>query len=669
MLEEKRKRVLELTEILEKANYEYYVLANPTLTDQEFDKYMRELENIEKEYPELASPSSPTKRVGGEVIEKFEKIRHSIPMLSLPDVFNEDEIRDFDERIKKAGYNPQYVCELKIDGLSGSFHYEDGVLVTGATRGDGVVGENITHNVKTIRSLPLKLKEKINIEVRGEIYMPRKVLAKLNQERSELNLPLFQNCRNAAAGSIRQLDSKIAAGRGLDTWIYHLPNPVDYGIKTQWESLEFMKKLGFKINPANRLVNNIDEILDFIDEYRNKRDTLSYDIDGVVIKVNDLKMQQELGYTSKFPRWAIAYKFPALEVLTKLTDIIFTVGRTGRITPNAVLEPVIVMGSTISRATLHNEDYVLEKGLKIGDIVSIRKAGDVIPEVVEPKLERRTGNEKDFVMITNCPICGSVLGKKPGQVDHYCLNPHCPARHIEGLIHFCSRKAMNIDGLGEKIIEDFFNLGYIKSIIDIYHLDVHKKDLQELEGYGRKSIENLLEAIENSKKNSLERLLFGLGINGIGDKTALVLAKKFKTLDNLMAQSEEDLKALKDIGPILAKNIYTFFQNVDNLELINSLVMLGVNTVYLGEGEKYSELITDKRFVVTGTISFMGRDEIEALIESYGGHPSSSVSSKTDVVIVGDKPGSKADKAKELNIEIWDEEKLSDVLKNLGELN
>lgn len=669
MLEEKRKRVVELTEILEKANYEYYVLANPSLTDQEFDKYMRELENIEKDYPELASPSSPTKRVGGEVIEKFEKIKHSIPMLSLPDVFNEDEIRDFDERIKKAGFNPQYVCELKIDGLSGSFHYENGVLVTGATRGDGIVGENITHNVKTIRSLPLKLKEKINIEVRGEIYMPRKVLAKLNQERSELNLPLFQNCRNAAAGSIRQLDSKIAAGRGLDTWIYHLPNPTDYGIKTQWESLEFMNKLGFKTNPANRLVKDIDGILAFIDEFQEKRETLPYDIDGVVIKVNDLEMQEKLGYTSKFPRWAVAYKFPALEVLTKLTDIIFTVGRTGRITPNAVLEPVIVMGSTISRATLHNEDYVLEKGLKIGDTVSIRKAGDVIPEVVEAKLERRTGNEKDFKMITKCPICGSLLQKKPGQVDHYCLNPQCPARHIEGLIHFCSRKAMNIDGLGEKIVEDFFNLGYIKSIIDIYHLDNHKKDLQELEGYGKKSIENLLEAIENSKKNSLERLLFGLGISGIGDKTALVLAKKFKSLDNLMNQSEEDLKCLKDIGPILAKNIYAFFQNVDNQKLINTLILLGINTLYLGEGEKFSELITDKRFVVTGTISFMGREEIESLIESYGGHPSSSVSSKTDVVIVGDKPGSKADKAKDLNIEIWDEAELSDVLKKLGELN
>ena len=666
MLEEKRKRVIELTKILNDANYEYYVLANPTLTDQEFDKYMRELEEIEKEYPELVDNNSPTKRVGGEVIDKFQKIKHKIPMLSLPDVFNEDEIREFDERIRKAGFSPEYVCELKIDGLSGSFHYENGKLITGATRGDGVIGEDITHNVKTIRSLPLTLKEPIDIEVRGEIFMPRETLAKLNQERSELNLPLFQNCRNAAAGSIRQLDSKIAAGRGLDTWIYHLPNPLDYGITKHWDALEFMKKLGLKVNPANRLVKNIEEILAFIHEYGEKRSSLSYDIDGVVIKVNDLAMQEAIGYTSKYPKWAVAYKFPAEEVLTKLVDIIFTVGRTGRITPNAVLEPVIVMGSTVKRATLHNEDYVIEKGLKIGDTVSIRKAGDVIPEVVEAKLERRTGNEKDFVMIKNCPICNYPLQKKPGQVDHYCLNPKCPARHIEGLIHFCSRKAMNIDGLGERIVEDFFNLGFIKSITDIYHLETHKKDLQELEGYGKKSIENLLEAILNSKKNSLEKLLFGLGIEGIGDKTALVLAKRYKTLDNLMAQSEEDLKNLKDIGPVLAHNIYTYFQNVDNRELINNLKELNLNMTYLGEEEKYHELISGKRFVVTGTISFMGRDEIEHVLESYGGKASSSVSAKTDVVIVGDSPGSKADKAKELNIPIWDEGKLYSIFDELN---
>ncbi len=665
MKEQAKKRIEELTQIIEKANHEYYVLDNPSITDQEFDKYLRELEQLEQEYPDLASPSSPTKRVGGEVIDKFQKMKHQIPMLSLPDVFNIDEIIAFDERIRKSGFNPEYVCELKIDGLSGSFHYEKGQLITGATRGDGITGEDITHNVKTIHSLPLHLKEPIDIEVRGEIYMGRETLARLNEKRAKENLPLLQNCRNAAAGSIRQLDSKIAATRKLDTWIYHLPNPSDYGIKTHFEALTFMKKLGFKVNPANRLVKNIDGILEFINEYQEKRPYLPYDIDGVVIKVNDLEMQASLGFTSKYPKWAVAYKFPAEEVLTKLTDIIFTVGRTGRITPNAVLEPVIVMGSTIKRATLHNEDYVMEKDLKIGDIVSIRKAGDVIPEVVEPKKERRTGNEKDFQMITNCPICDSILERKKDQVDHYCMNPNCPARNIEGLIHFCHRKAMDIEGLGERIVEDFFNMGFINNIPDIYHLETHKKELQELEGYGKKSIENLLDAIERSKQNSLERLLFGLGIEGIGDKTALVLAKKYKTIDHLAMQSEQDLKKMKDIGSILAKNIHDFFEKEENIQLINALKELGLNMKYTGIEEKENELITGRRFVVTGTISFMSREEIETLISNYGGNASSSVSNKTDVVIVGEKPGSKLDKARELNIEIWNEEKWKKVYDSL----
>ena len=668
-MEEIKQRMEELANILEEANYNYYVLDNPTITDQEFDSYLRELETLEEKYPEYADPNSPTKRVGGMVIDKFKKIKHQIPMLSLPDVFNEEEIIAFDERIRKSGFNPEYVCELKIDGLSVSLHYDNGVFITGATRGNGVVGEDITHNVRTIKTVPMKLKKDVTIEVRGEIYMPRETLAKLNQEREELGLPLLQNCRNAAAGSVRQLDSKIAAKRNLNTWIYHLPNPEDYGILTHWEALEYMKSLGFKTNPANRLCKNIDEVMSFIHEYAEKRPKLSYDIDGVVIKVNDLSMQKNLGFTSKYPRWAIAYKFPAEEVLTKLKDIVFTVGRTGRITPNAVLDPVIVMGSTVQRATLHNEDYIIEKGLKIGDTVSIRKAGDVIPEVVEAKVERRTGNEKDFVMITNCPICDTPLEKKPGQVDHYCLNQNCPARHIEGLIHFVSRHAMNIDGLGERIMEDFFNLGFIKTIPDIYHLDEHKEDLVSLEGYGHKSVENLLNAIEDSKQNSLERLLFGLGIGGIGDKTALLLARTFKTMENLASKTKEELETIRDIGPILAGNIANYFADVDNQALIDKLKELGLNMTYLGEEQKENNLITNKRFVITGTISFMGRDEIEKIIESYGGHPSSSVSSKTDVVIVGDKPGSKADKARDLGIEIWDEEKLYSILTDLGEIN
>ena len=663
-----KKRIDELRKILEDANYEYYVLANPSITDQEFDKYLRELENLEKDYPEYDDVNSPTKRVGGVVIDKFNKVKHKLPMLSLPDVFNEEEIRAFDERIRKNGFNPEYVCELKIDGVSGSFHYDNGFLTTGATRGDGTTGDDITHNVKTIKSLPLKLKMPITIEVRGEIYMEKETLAKINNEREKLNLNKLQNCRNATAGSIKQLDSKIAAERNLNAWIYHLPNPMDYNIKTHYEALEYMKKLGFKVNPCNRLVKDIDGILDFIHEYNEKREYLPYDIDGVVIKVNDLEMQQELGFTSKYPRWAVAYKFPALEVLTKLKDIVFTVGRTGRITPNAVLDPVLVMGSTIKRASLHNEDYILEKDLRIGDTVSIRKAGDVIPEVVEPKKERRTGNEIPFKMIENCPICNEPLGKKEGQVDHYCFNPKCPAKHIERLIHFVSRHAMNIDGFGERIMEDFFNLGFIKDITDIYHLDEHRKDLIELEGFGNKSVDNLLEAILESKKNSLERLLFGLGILGIGDKTALLLARTFKTLDNLKEKTFDELQSIRDIGPILAENICEYFSKDENLELISKLKDLGLNMEYTGEEIKNNDLLSGKRFVITGTISFMTRDEIEKILDSYGAKPSSSVSSKTDFVIVGDSPGSKYQKAMDLKIPIWDEEYLRSVLTDLKEI-
>ena len=657
-MENVKQRIEELTSILNEANYNYYVLNESKITDQEFDKYLRELEILEEKYPEYAKVDSPTKRVGGEVIEKFEKVRHNIPMLSLPDVFSEEEIINFGEKIKKENFNPEYVCELKIDGLSVSLKYEKGVLVSAATRGNGLVGENILHNVKTIKSIPLKLNKDIDIEVRGEIYMDFKTLEKLNEKRKKNNEPLLQNVRNAASGSIRQLDSKIAAERKLNSWIYHLPNPEDYGIKTHMEALNFMKDLGFKVNPNNRIVKSIDEIISFIKEMGEKRKSLEYAIDGIVIKVNDLDIQKKLGFTSKYPRWAIAYKFPAEEVYTKLTDIIFTVGRTGRITPNAVLEPTLVMGSTIKRATLHNEDYVKEKNLMIGDTVVIRKAGDVIPEVVRVLFERRNGSEKPFEMIDKCPICGTNLIKKEGQVDYFCANVHCPARKIEALIHFASRHALDIDGLGDEIIEDFFNMGYIKSVEDIYHLDKHKQALENLEGYGTKSINKLLDAIENSKKRSVERLLFGLGISGIGDKTALMLSKKYKNLENIMNASYEELIEIKDIGPTLGKNIFEFFKDEKNLELITKLKNLGLNFEYLGEAEKYDELITNKKFVITGTIDNYSRDEIKKILESYGAIVSESVSKKTNYVIVGENPGSKADKARSLDIEIWNNDKI-----------
>ncbi len=655
-----KERIEELVKIINDANYNYYVLDNPTITDQEFDKYLRELENLEAKYPEYVLIDSPTKRVGGEVIDKFLKVTHKIPLLSISDVFNEDEVRDFDAKIKKLGVIPEYVCELKIDGLAVSLQYEKGILIRGATRGDGVVGEDITHNVKTIKAIPLKLNREIDIEVRGEIYMEKKVLEKLNKERKEEGLPLLQNVRNAAAGSVRQLDSSIAAKRNLNNFIYHLPNPLDYGITKHSDALKFMQDLGFKINPANRVVNSIDEALDFIHEYTEKREELPYEIDGVVIKVNDINEQRELGNTAKYPRWVVAYKFPHNDVLTKLQDIIFTVGRTGQITPNAVLDPVLVMGSTIARATLHNEDFVKALDLKIGDTVIVHKAGDVIPEVKGAVKERRTGAEKDFQMITKCPICHTDLIKKEGQVDYFCPNDLCPARGIEGLIHFASRDAMNIDGLGDEIIEDFYNLGFLKSITDFYHLKEHEDDILVLEGFGRKSFDNMVEAIENSKQNSLEKLLFGLGINGVGSKTAKVLAEYFGDMDTLMKAEVEELLQIKDIGDILAKNIYDYFQN--NHNLIDKLKMLDINMKYLGIKKKVSEYFTNKKFVMTGSISFMTRDEIKALIEEYSGTFADSVSKKTDVVIVGDNPGSKYDKARELNITIWNEETFKKVV-------
>ena len=649
-------RMNELIKILDEASYNYYVLDDPKITDQEYDAYYRELETIEKIHPEWVLDTSPTKKVGGEVIDEFKKVEHTIPMMSLGDVFNEEEIIDFLKRIENSGVHSDYVCELKIDGLSVSLLYEKGILVRAATRGNGVIGEDITHNVKTIKSIPLKLKQPLDIEVRGEIYMSKDTLEKLNKERISKGEKPLQNPRNAAAGSIRQLDSKIAAKRNLDAFLYHLPNPLDYNIKTHHEALEFMKSLGLKTNPNNRIVKNIDEVMAYIHEKGEIRKDLPYDIDGVVIKVDNIKDQQSLGFTARTPRWAIAYKFPAEEVLTKLNDIIFTVGRTGKITPNAILNPVQLMGSTISRATLHNEDYVIKKGLMIHDTVSIRKAGDVIPEVVEAKIERRTGKEIPFKMITNCPICDTKLIKKEGEVDYYCPNPNCPARHIESFIHFVSRPAMNVDGLGDRLMEDLYNFKFISTIPDIYRLSSKKDDLTKLEGYGEKSVTNLLNAIEVSKSNSLERLLFGLGIKNVGKEKAKILAKTYKNMDNLSKATYDELVEIPDIGPIIAKNIVDYFSNEDNLKIIEELKELGLNMEYIGEELKLNEDFLDKSFVLTGTLTKLTRDEAKALIENAGGKTVGSVSKKTYAVIVGDNPGSKYDKAKELNIPIWTEE-------------
>lgn len=652
-------RIKELVKLLNQANKEYYLADNPTLTDNEYDSLLAELFRLEAKYPEFKQPDSPTQSVGTQIISEFQKITHTTPMFSIADVFNEEEVQDFLAKIAAVVPNPEYVCELKMDGLGVNLIYEKGLLKSAATRGDGTIGEDITHNVKTIKYLPLKLTEPVDLEVRGEIYMSKKTFNKLNEQRLANNEQPFQNPRNAAAGSARQLDSKIAKERQLDIVLYHVPNDVH---TTHYETLKYLEHLGLPINKHSQVAKNSEEVLKFIENWTTKRPTLPYEIDGIVIKVNNKKYHDILGYTAKYPRWCVAYKFPAEEVITKLNDIIFTVGRTGQITPNAVLEPIKVAGSTIRRATLHNEDYIRSKDLRIGDYVAIHKAGDVIPEVIRPILSRRNGSEKLFRMISNCPICNTQLVRSTTNIDLLCPNNHCPARKIESLIHFISRPAMNIEGLGERTIEDFYNLGIIKNIVDIYNLKDQKEDLIELEGFGHKSITNLMISIDKSKHQSLERLIFGLGIPNVGSKTAKILAQKYETLDNLKNASIEELTNIKDIGSIIATNINDFFSLSSNLILIEELKKLGINMTYLGEKLEYNDIISNKKFVITGTISFMGREEIKKYLEKYQGIVVESVSKKTNIVIVGANPGSKYQKALALGIEIWNEEKLKEIM-------
>ena len=647
-------RIDELIQIIHQASYEYYVLDNPTITDQEYDDYYKELLSLEEKYPELKRDDSPTNRVGGEVLDKFEKVTHEKPMLSFNDIFNEEEIMEFDERIRKTISNPTYTVEPKMDGLSGSLIYRNGILVRAATRGDGVTGEDITTNVKTIKSVPLRLTEDIDIEVRGEIYMSKASFEKANIEREKNGEPKFANPRNAAAGSVRQLDSKITAKRNLDFMAYFLPNPEDYGIQTQYESLEFLRKLGFMTNhKLNTVAHSVEEIVQIIDDFAQQRPDLPFAIDGVVLKVNSLADEEKLGFTSRVPRWGIAYKFPAEEVLTTLREIKFTVGRTGKITPNAIFAPVHVDGSLVSKATLHNEDYCMEKDVRVGDVISIRKAGDVIPEVVEVKLERRKEGSVPFHMIEECPMCGTTLVRK--DANHYCTNKECPARHIEGLIHFVSRDAMYIDGFGDRIIEDFYNMGYLKTVADFYSLKNYQEELMTLEGFGSKSIQNLLDSIENSKNNSLERLLFGLGIRYVGKKTAKILAEYYNTMDAFLNTTYEELIAIDNIGEMIAESIVEYIHNGENLRLIEQLKNLGLRMDYEGTETITNEAFDGKTFVLTGTLEQMTRDEASVEIEKRGGKVTGSVTSKTSVVLVGKDPGSKYDKAKDLGITIWSE--------------
>ena len=658
-----KQRAKELTDLIEKYTYEYYVLDNPSVSDAEFDRLMQELMLLEKEHPDLVNPLSPTQRVGGIVQDEFKKIPHKRMMLSLANAFNEEDLRNFDRRVKEiTGLDEiTYMAELKIDGLGMSLVY-NGNLQYAVTRGDGAVGEDVTSNVITIKSIPSHIDLEGDFEIRGEVFMSKKTLQKLNEQRKNTGEPLFANARNAAAGSVRQLDSSIAASRNLDAFWYYFVNAKDFDIRYHSEALNLADKLGFKTNKERRLCKGIDEVLKYIDEYGEKRPSLDYDIDGIVIKVDDMNLYDKLGYTAKTPRWAIAYKFPPEEVVTKLTDVIYTVGRTGKITPNAVLEPVRGAGSLVQRATLHNEDFMLEKGLKIGDYVVLRKAGDVIPEVVRPVLERRTGEEKDIVMASVCPVCGTPLIRKDAM--HFCPNPHCGARKVESIIHYASKDAMDIEGLGDKVSEQLFNQGFIKDISDLYLLYDHRQEIIELDGWKDKSIDNLLNAIDKSKSNSLERLLFGLGIKEVGEKMDKTLAKKYYTLDALKQASYEELMEINDVGPVVAEKITEWFKDENNLALIERLRYHNVNFEYKGSSAvAANSYFSGKTVVLTGTLSSYGRKEATALLEDLGAKVTGSVSKATDVVIAGVEAGSKLDKANALGITVLDEAMFLELIK------
>ncbi|EKN71567.1 NAD-dependent DNA ligase LigA [Neobacillus bataviensis LMG 21833] len=654
-------KINEIRSLLNQYGYEYYVLDHPTVPDAEYDKLMQELLVLEEKFPELKTPDSPSIRVGGTVLDLFEKVEHRTPMLSLGNAFNEQDLRDFDRRVRQAaGEAVSYVCELKIDGLAVSLRYEEGLFVQGATRGDGTIGEDITANLKTIKSIPLRLRENVSLEVRGEAYMPKRSFEALNKAREERGEELFANPRNAAAGSLRQLDPKIAASRKLDVFLYGIGNTGASGVISHSEGLNYLDHLGFKTNKERKTCATIDDVISYVNGWVEKRPHLPYEIDGIVIKVDSLQQQEELGTTAKSPRWAIAYKFPAEEVITTLLDIELSVGRTGVITPTALLEPVKVAGTTVQRASLHNEDLIREKDIKIGDKVVVKKAGDIIPEVVNVLADQRTGKEVDFHMPTHCPECESELVRLEGEVALRCINPKCPAQIREGLIHFVSRDAMNIDGLGEKVISQLFAEKLIGDVADIYKLT--REQLLALERMGEKSVTNLLKAIEISKGNSLEKLLFGLGIRHVGAKAAKTLAQAFTTMEKLAVATKEDLIAINEIGDKMADSIVAFFEQEEAKALIKELVTAGVNMEYKGAkpvtNAESNSIFAGKTVVLTGKLEQLSRNEAKERIEALGGNVAGSVSKKTHLVIAGEDAGSKLTKAQELGIEVWDEEKL-----------
>ncbi len=647
-----KQKIYELTEKLNRYRYEYYILDNPSISDVLYDTMLRELEELESSYPEYIMPSSPTQEVGYYEKGVLDKIKFETPMLSLANSFNYDEVRAFHNRIVKEGIRPTYVCELKIDGISCSCFYKKGIFMLAATRGNGLEGENITENVKTIKNVPRFLNKEIDIEVRGEVYMSNLVFDSLNESRQSQNLETFKNPRNAAGGSLRQLDPNITASRNLDIFNYTIVNAPSYQIKSQSEALAFLKECGFKVNPNYKHAKTIEEVIDYLEEWKDKRKTLPYETDGIVIKVNEFDLQEEIGYTVKNPKWAIAYKFPALAVETKLLDIVYTVGRTGNITPNAVLEPIMIAGSLVQRATLNNEDFITDRDIRINDTVVVRKAGEIIPEVVEVIKDARSEDSIPFKMIDNCPKCDHPLVRRPGESLHFCVNEECPGRILASLVYFASKSGMDIEGLGEKLVETLYNLGFLKTITDIYSLYKYRDELIQIEGLGNKSVDTLLDNIKESINSPLEKVISSLGIRFVGTKIAKLLAKEFKSLEGLMNVELSDLLNVKEIGESIASSVVKYFQ--DNKELIHQLIEIGINpkveTVIL------NTKFLGKTFVLTGKLESFTRDEATKIIESLGGSVTSSVSKNTDFILAGSDAGSKLEKGKKLNINIIDED-------------
>lgn len=664
-IDEAAKRAEELRTRLNQWSREYYVEDKPTVEDYVYDKEYAELVAIEEQYPDLITSDSPTQRVGGKVLEGFEKVTHDIPLYSLNDVFSKEELIAFDQRVQKAvGRVVDYCCELKIDGLSVSLRYEDGNFVRGATRGDGTVGENITENLKTVRSVPIKLKEPMNIEVRGECFMPKRSFVQLNQDREAEGKDIFANPRNAAAGSLRQLDSKITAKRNLDTFLYTVADFGPMQAKTQYDALEELEKIGFHTNREKRLCHSIDEVWSYIEEYHDKRVDLPYEIDGIVIKVNEFSLQDQLGFTVKAPRWAAAYKFPPEEVETLIENIEWTVGRTGVVTPTAIMTPVRVAGTTVSRASLHNGDYIKLKDIRLKDTVLIYKAGDIIPEVSQVVLDKRPKDSEEYQLPTHCPVCGSELVHLDEEVALRCINPKCPAQMKEGLNHFVSRNAMNIDGLGPRVLEQMYDKKLVADVADLYKLT--EEELLTLDKIKEKSVNNILTAIDNSKDNSVERLIFGLGIRHVGAKAAKILAEHFGDLETLSKSDYESIIALDTIGDIIADSVVTYFSNEEVHELMNELKQAGVNFEYKGlrnaQLQEVESPFKEKTVVLTGKLTRFTREEAKETIENLGGKVTGSVSKKTDIVVAGEDAGSKLTKAQELGIEVWTEDQMADAL-------